>query len=364
MHSKKNRLIVAAAGSGKTSYLVREALQHPNDTILITTYTEANEDEIRRKFIATCGYVPSHVKIQTWFSFLIQHGVKPFQGGMIDADINGLLLVNTMSARGVGERTPERYYLGPNRTIYSDKLAKLVIRCNQKSEGKVFDRMSRVFSQIFVDEVQDLAGYDLDVLKELFASRARVLLVGDPRQVTYLTHNERRFEKYADGKICEFVAAECHRLQVQVDDTTLSCSHRSHRLICELSDQLYPAMRGTASTQSVMTHHDGVFCVEKRHVGSYLLQFQPTQLRADRRVKVDNDFPVYNFGASKGLSFDRVIVYPTKDMLEWMFDHRTKLTAITRARFYVALTRARHSVALVWDGKGELPPRVSRWPNA
>lgn len=321
--------MVAGAGSGKTTYLVREALKCPNDTILVTTYTEANETEIRQKFIATCGCVPSHVKIQTWFSFLIQHGVKPFQGVMLDADINGLPLVNTMSARGVAEAITERYFLSKDRKIYSDKLAKLVIRCNQRSDGKVFDRLSRVFSQIFIDEAQDLAGYDLDVLKELFASRARVLLVGDPRQVTYLTHNERRFAKYAYGKICEFVAHECPHLHVPVDDTTLSCSHRSHRLICELSDQLYPAMRATTSMQSVATHHDGVFLVPKKQVKSYLSQFQPTQLRSDRRVQVDSSCPVYNFGQSKGLSFDRVLIYPTKDMLDWIFDRRTQLATMT-----------------------------------
>ena len=328
MYREKNRLMVAAAGSGKTSYLVRDALQHPGDTVLITTYTEANEAEIRKKVIATCGCVPSNVRIQTWFSFLIQHGVKPFQGGMIEADVNGLLLVNTMSARGVGEGTPEQYYLSPNRRIYSDKLAKLVIRCNQKSGGKVFDRMSRVFSQIFIDEVQD----------------------------------EPRLKKYADGKICEFVAEQCRPLHVQVDDSTLSCSHRSHRLICELSDQLYPAMRATASTQSVVTSHDGVFLVGKKHVGGYLSQLQPTQLRPDRRVKVDSAFPVYNFGESKGLSFDRVLIYPTKDMLGWVFDRQTKLATMTRAKLYVALTRARHSVALVWEGEGRLPPQIARWP--
>lgn len=47
----KNRLIIAAAGSGKTTFLVEEALQKPkNDSVLITTYTEANEAEIRNGY--------------------------------------------------------------------------------------------------------------------------------------------------------------------------------------------------------------------------------------------------------------------------------------------------------------------------
>ena len=37
-----NRLIIAAAGSGKTTYLVRQAMQQ-SDSVLITTYTIANE---------------------------------------------------------------------------------------------------------------------------------------------------------------------------------------------------------------------------------------------------------------------------------------------------------------------------------
>lgn len=44
-----NKLIIAAAGSGKTTYLVKEALELKDSRVLITTYTEANEAEIRKK---------------------------------------------------------------------------------------------------------------------------------------------------------------------------------------------------------------------------------------------------------------------------------------------------------------------------
>jgi len=45
----KNRLITAAAGSGKTTFLVKDALKYRNENILITTYTQANEIEIKKK---------------------------------------------------------------------------------------------------------------------------------------------------------------------------------------------------------------------------------------------------------------------------------------------------------------------------
>lgn len=39
-----NKLVIAAAGSGKTTYLVRQALA-VEQRVLITTYTESNEQE-------------------------------------------------------------------------------------------------------------------------------------------------------------------------------------------------------------------------------------------------------------------------------------------------------------------------------
>ena len=53
MQSKQtnNRLLIAAAGSGKTTFLVDEALKQKEGKILITTYTQANEEEIRKKII-------------------------------------------------------------------------------------------------------------------------------------------------------------------------------------------------------------------------------------------------------------------------------------------------------------------------
>ena len=79
----KNKLMIAAAGSGKTTFLVKEALGVEDKNVLITTYTEANEAEIKKNIIEeTKGYVPKNITIQTWFSFLLQHGVRPYQSAM------------------------------------------------------------------------------------------------------------------------------------------------------------------------------------------------------------------------------------------------------------------------------------------
>lgn len=92
-----NKLIIAAAGAGKTTHLVNEALRITSDKVLITTFTESNEQEIKKKFFEQKGCIPSNVVVQTWFSFLIQQGVKPYQSFLYEDRVTGLLLVNKKS---------------------------------------------------------------------------------------------------------------------------------------------------------------------------------------------------------------------------------------------------------------------------
>ena len=148
-----NKFIVAAAGSGKTTTLVRNALEITDGNVLITTFTEANEKEIRKKIIHEHRCIPINITVQTWFTFLIQHGIKPYQGGVFDRRIKGMVLADGRSGvkyiskgRAVyyGEQKEfERHYFSRDRKIYSDKLSKFVLRCNDACKGKVFDRISR-----------------------------------------------------------------------------------------------------------------------------------------------------------------------------------------------------------------------------
>ncbi|NPU63713.1 UvrD-helicase domain-containing protein [Bradyrhizobium sp. 83012] len=373
----KNKIVIAAAGSGKTTYLVEQAVKIKGARILVTTYTESNESEIRQRFFDLLGHVPANVVIMTWFSFLITHGVKPFQGGLFDFSVTGMLLAQAQSgirfrnSKGIAVPWPEeeigKHFFDPDGRVFSDKLSKLVIRCNDKSGGAVIDRLSRVFPYIFVDEVQDLAGYDLDILAALAGSSARLLMVGDPRQVTYLTHHERRHGKYAEGGITAFLQQELPRkVVVEIDQTSLNRSHRNSSAICAVSSRLFPALPASGACECPGCRRGpsadaGVFILKTADYAHYLAKVRPMQLR-DKITSsgVDKSSPVMNFGQSKGRGFDHVVILPTAPMQDWLVDHTVELKAQTRAKFYVALTRARLSVAIVMDwGAGPLPPGFS-----
>ncbi|MDR0681794.1 MAG: UvrD-helicase domain-containing protein [Dysgonamonadaceae bacterium] len=358
-----NRLIIAAAGSGKTTRLINEALKIKDKKVLITTYTEANEAGIRKKIIALNKYIPKNVTVQTWFSFLLQHGIRPFQGTFNDVlfekKVKGLLLVNEQSGlrckfKKNGKEIPlyysekkdfEKHYFTQEMKIFSDKLSKFVVECNKKSNGAVIDRISKIYQHVFIDEVQDLAGNDLEILKLFFNCNSEIILVGDPRQVVYLTHNEKLHSKYSYGKIKEFIQEKCKKNCCSFED--LTDSYRCKQEICDFADNLYPDLPKTKSKNIDIKVHTGIFFVKEQDVGKYLEQYKPIQLRNSMTKDVNEKYPVKNFGEAKGLTFDRVLIYPTVPILKWLKDNNSILANTSRSKFYVAITRAKYSVGII-----------------
>ncbi|PKP29599.1 MAG: DNA helicase II [Bacteroidetes bacterium HGW-Bacteroidetes-17] len=370
---KNNKLIIAAAGSGKTTFLINEAMKFRDERVLITTYTEANEEEIKKKFIKKYKSVPSFVKVQTWFSFLIQHGVKPYQGTfnemLFKKEVKGMLLNDgkygikfTVKKFGKEINIPfredgefEQHYFTSSGKIYSDRLPKFVVKSNDASNGEVVKRISRIYQHIFIDEIQDLAGYDLEILKLLFQTPSNILLVGDPRQVTYLTHHENKFGKYQDGRIKEFIVDECKKnITYEIDETSLGISHRNNKAICDYSSKLHEPEQFSSiepctckDCRNYIEEAEGIYLVREADLENYLERFNPIQLRWNNLQEVNPNYSVYNFGESKGKTFHRVIIYPTDKMEKWIYNNNTDLPFSTRAKFYVAITRAKYSVAII-----------------
>jgi DNA helicase-2/ATP-dependent DNA helicase PcrA len=367
---KQNKLLIAAAGSGKTTHLANEA-SNSQGNILITTFTRANEEEIKKKIIDLNKCIPSHITVQTWFSFLLQHGIKPYQGTfnnlLYTKKITGLLFaqqqsgwykISTGEKRYYAESQFEKFYFTENFRIYSDKLSKFVFESNKKSNGGVIDRLSRIYSHIFIDEVQDLAGYDLEIITLLFRSNLNTLLVGDPRQVTYLTHHARKHPSYKDGKIKQFILEKCKKYDCKIDEESLKYSHRNNAQICSFSSRLYPNESisqpcSCKKCREYESNHEGIFLVKEDQIQSYKEHYSPVVLRNQKSVS-----PEWNFGKSKGLGFDRVLIYPTLPIIQYLKNGALekivkgkKCPAFDIPNFYVALTRAKYSVGIVYNYK-------------
>jgi len=81
----KNQAVIASAGSGKTSGIVEKAIGLAGKRILITTYTTENLEQIKDFLADKYGCIPSQITVVSWYSFLLQDGVRPYQSYVTSA---------------------------------------------------------------------------------------------------------------------------------------------------------------------------------------------------------------------------------------------------------------------------------------
>ncbi|MDN5423157.1 MAG: hypothetical protein L0G07_07100, partial [Chryseobacterium sp.] len=147
-----------------------------------------------------------------------------------------------------------------------------------------------------------------------------------------------------------------------VDEETLRLSHRNSAEICSFSSRLFPELEKSEPCQcsecrSFGTDHSGIYVIKSSDVKKYRLKYNPVILRHQLAVA-----PEWNFGNCKGLGFDRILIYPTKPIMQYLKTGlltktvKEKTTGKSKekdsldiAKFYVAVTRARYSVAIVYD---------------
>ena len=164
-----------------------------DENVLILTYTNDNIYQIRSYIIRQVGFIPSNVTIQSWYSFLLQECVRPYQNFIYqDKRIETLYFPEDLKSfnekrRYIVKEKIKEYFLVKEKYIFNEHISEFACTCNEKSNGKVINRLEDIYAKVFIDEVQDLSGYDFDILELLLRSKISCLLVGDCRQATYFT---------------------------------------------------------------------------------------------------------------------------------------------------------------------------------
>lgn len=343
-----NRAMLAVAGSRKTQSIVNACANGPTSVRrLAVTYTTTGQAELERRLRSTCppGAVP---EVLGWYAFLMRHCIRPY----LPLKYSGRHL------RGLnfeGEPTRGRYATGASRFLdvdgraYKRHLSKLAHDVVLASNGAVIDRLTNIYDEIYLDEVQDLTGCDLYILEMLMnADGIDVHMVGDVRQSVFDTNpQDPTLKKYRGVKMLDWFNAqeESGLLEVQYNVDTW----RSNQEIAAFSDTIFPSRFSfprTVSKQTLTTEHDGVFAVSEGDVEEYLAAYNPQPLRPKITVARGVDLPFQNFGAVKGLTFERTLIYPTQPITQFLTSG-SPLADQSACGLYVAVTRAIHSVAFV-----------------
>jgi len=352
MLSHKNTVIIASAGSGKTTYIVEEALRLKTQNVLITTYTNENMHQIRMFLVEKAGCIPANITVQSWYSVLLQECVRPYQNHMSNHRRVRSIYFQKQSSKF--QKKEDYFTLGND--IYSNKAAEFGYECNQKSAGLILERLERIYAHIFIDELQDFAGYDLSLLELFFKSDINIVAVGDPRQATFSTNNAQKNRQHRRCKIYSWLKEKQKTGEIEIEEKTYS--HRCNQQICDFADKLFPEYSRTNSQNTCLTGHDGVYYVHKDDVEPYINAHNPVLLRYNIRTPTLG-FNATNIGVVKGRTFDRVLIFPTRPMVEYLRTEDISRVG-DKSKLYVAVTRAKHSAAFV-VANGDIIKNISPW---
>jgi len=353
-----NHLTLAVAGSGKTQGIVNEcAAVAKSDRVLVLTYTSANQTEIENRIDTRVGD-HHNIMVSGWFSFLIAHFVRPYLP----------FLYRGRHVQGFDfEGTPQMYlktedwsrYFNSEGAVYKVHLPQIALRINDASNGVCMRRLEKSYDRVLIDEVQDLCGYDLEVLSLLMDSNLRVEMVGDIRQAILATNGrESKNKKFMYMKIWDWFRAREKDGSLTI--TQQRDSWRCRPEIAAMADSLFDSDWGfdsTVSRNNWDTNHDGVFLVHTCDVDSYMETFSPMPLRDSASSGKQFDHLGFtNFGKAKGCTAERVLIFPTTPISKFIQNGK-KLESSAAAKFYVGITRARQSVAIILDdpGRSSLP---------
>lgn len=376
---------MAGAGTGKTQKILSMAepeIAH-GSAVLVITYTIKNQCEIKKRFIEKYGRASHNFDVKGLFSFYLEDLVRPYQQVLSDIRIENVeftnrdphLIQNGMSYKKIiGKKEDDDYnkklFLTPDmKRAYTYYLAKLACQISKNTGYLPEKRLEKIYKHIYFDEVQDLIGWDYEVLKILSEETyLPITCVGDFRQTVYTTVTPGNKPPKSSYEKRKYFLEKLNFTAMDLKD-----NYRCVQAICEVAAEVHGSDFTICNSKvdecavaKNVKQHMGVFSVVKSNLDKYIKKYDPVVLRWNKNIKVDNLSEVvkyYNFGECKGLSFDRVLIYPTENMKGFVFHGHGKktLSEEVKNKLYVAITRARYSVAFIIDDKDSKKSRFQLW---
>jgi ATP-dependent exoDNAse (exonuclease V) beta subunit len=252
-----------------------------------------------------------------------------------------------MSVKGVNfEPCPNRYargedkYVDKNRYLYSNRIAKLL-----EEKGCLEDivaRLSKYFDQILIDEIQDLAGNDFNLLKALINTDAEMICVGDFYQHTYDTGRDGNVNRNLHREYEAYQGA-FENIGFDVDLDALKKSYRCSPTVCE-----FVSRKIGIQIESHREDTTAIACIVEQDVADRLFH-------DDRVVKLfyQDSHKYYchsnNWGNSKGEDTygDVCVVLNKATLAKFKEDQLPDLPPTTKNKLYVAITRTRNDLYFV-----------------
>ncbi len=213
------RLILAVAGSGKTTYIINQL--DVEKRYLIVTYTRENTKNLRQAIQKRFGYFPDNITLYSFFEFLYSFCFIPFRK-RIDKP-RGIFWDMPLQFTLKMQQTNPLHFFSKDGRVYHNRLSKYLI--NKDLLKRVNERVNKYFDSFFIDEIQDFGGYDFELLMSLTQTSMNLIWVGDYYQHTYDTSRDANKNKRLYSSIESFTKRFVDN-GIRIDNSTLNKSYR------------------------------------------------------------------------------------------------------------------------------------------
>lgn len=330
------RVIFAVAGSGKTTYLIQQL--NEKDRFLLVTYTNNNVHNLKAGIIAKFGYFPDNIKLYSYYSFLYSFCYKPFLHQKL-----GTKGINyEQNTNRFAKSNKREFYIDKYHRLYSSRISKLLIETKECKNA--IERISKYFDHIFIDEIQDFAGNDFNLLKQIATASVNHIYVGDFFQHTFDTSRDGKTNSGLHDNLETYIK-HFEQMGLVVDAITLSKSYRCSPTICKfISENL---------GIHIESHRDDttdVLLIDNLEKAIEILQ-DHSIVKLFYKEHYKYDCFSRNWGDSKGENkyFDVCTVLNKTTMTNYEKDKLRELAPTSRNKLYVALSRARNNLYLIPD---------------
>lgn len=319
-------LLLAVAGSGKTTFLIN--LLDTENRFLLVTYTRNNYEHLKSSILKKFGFFPEKIKVLTFFQFLYSFCFKPFCG-------------LTMKTNGICFDRPEdwtRYHPGEDsfyktktERIFSNRIAHF---CKEHCADNIKDRIDKYYDYFFIDEVQDIAGHDFNLLLSIIPNTCNAIFVGDFYQHTFDTSTDGNVNPNLYKNYRKYLK-RWRDAGVKVDSSSLSRTHRCSTEICNFVRNMGIEIESTGESIGNVIVLDN-----EQNVDAIINDDSIPKLIFNNSVKYR--CVSMNWGISKGIdSFTDVCVVLNKTALSLFTKGRlADMNPMSKNKLYVACTRA------------------------
>ena len=333
-------LILAVAGSGKTSLIVSRL--NLEERFLLITYTINNTKNLRRSIIEKFGHFPKNIELLSYYNFLYSFCLRPFLAYKMKP--KGIFWENTPQYTDRFKLDDIRRYITKGRMLYHNRIAKLLEQCNVLDD--INNRLTKYYDHLLIDEVQDFAGHDFNLLINILKSDINILLVGDFYQHTFDTSRDGKTNSTLHDDFAKY-QGRFIKQNIEIDKEHLSKSYRCTKNVCEfITNNLginIESHKDEESMVSFVTEEDEIMAIFKDDSIVKLFYRENYKYQCYSR----------NWGDSKGENhYENVCVVLNKTAMDkYKKGKLNELKPVSKNKLYVACSRANNNLYLIDENK-------------